>query len=398
MTPDNAIPVLDVDPFSMEFLENPYPFHEQLREAGPVVWIPKYEVYAMARYQEVRDTLKDWETFCSSAGGGLANFHSEKPWRKPSIVLEADPPLHTRTRGVLARVLSRAALEKLRDDFTKEAEGLVDGLLQSDVIDGVKDLAQVFPLRVFPDAVGVQKEGRENMLPYANMAFNAFGPRNELFEESFQNAAKVSAWIESQCRREALSSTGFGAQIYSAVETGEVSEEEAGMLVRSLLTAGLDTTVYGITSALQSFAEFPEQWQILRANPALIKGVFEEVVRYQSPVQTFFRTTTREAEVAGVRIPENQKVLLFLGAANRDPRKWEDPNTFDIRRKVPDHVGFGFGIHVCVGQQVARLEGEIVLRQLLEKVDSIEAAGEPVRQYNNTLRGLSSLPIRLNAL
>lgn len=393
-------PVVDIDPFSSDFLTDPYPYHQQLREAGPVVWIPKYQVWAMARYQEVCEVLNDWQRFCSSAGGGLSNFNTEEPWRPPSIILEADPPLHTQTRGVLAPLLNRVALESLRSDFEQKARELVDGLAQRAHdgkvrVDGVKEIAEVFPLQVFPDAVGLQKEGRENLLPYANMAFNAFGPRNQLFEEAFKEAEPVTQWIMAQCRREALNEEGFGAQIYQAADRGDITEAQAGMLVRSLLTAGLDTTMYGITSALYSFADHPDQWQRLRDNRRLLRPAFEEVVRYQSPVQTFFRTSTESTTVAGVEIAANQKILLFLGAANRDPRQWENPDDFDITRRAVGHVGFGHGIHVCVGQMVARLEAESVLGALLDRVERIECAGEPVRRLNNTLRGLSSLLLTL---
>lgn len=389
------VPTLDVDPFSRAFLTDPYPFHERLREAGPVVRLSHYGIWAMARYGEVQATLNDWRTFCSSAGGGLANFHKEKPWRPPSIVLEADPPLHTRTRGVLSRVLSRPALERLREAFARKADEMVDGALARGRIDAVKDLSMAFPLSVFPDAVGLPKEGRENLLPYGDMAFNAFGPRNDLFEAAFVEASKVVAWIKAQCRREALAKDGFGAQIYAEADAGHVSEDEAGMLVRSLLTAGLDTTIYGISNAVYCFARFPEQWRVLRENLALVRGAFEEVIRLQSPVQTFFRTTTREVEVAGVPLGADEKVLLFLAAANRDPRKWEDPERFDIRRKAAGHVGFGHGIHMCVGQMVARLEAEVLLAALARKVESIELHGAPRWRLNNTLRGLASLEVTL---
>jgi cytochrome P450 len=388
-------PELGLDPFSIEFLSNPYPFHEQLREAGPVVWLSHYGIWGMARHEQVSGALNDWETFCSSRGGGLSDFKKEPPWRPPSIILEADPPLHTRTRGVMSRVLSRPALEKLRADFTREAESLVDELIAAGSFDGVARLAEAYPLRVFPDAVGLVREGRENLLPYGNMAFNAFGPHNKLLEESMANAKPVIAWITSQCRREALTKDGFGAQIYAEADKGAVTHDEAGLLVRSLLTAGLDTTIFGIGNALNCFASNPGEWQALRENPSLVRGAFEEVIRYASPVQTFFRTTTKPVDVAGVHLEEGQKVLLFLAAANRDPRKFEDPSKFDIRRKTVGHVGFGHGIHMCVGQMVARLEAEVVLTALAKKVKSIELGGEPKWRLNNTLRGLDSLPIRL---
>jgi hypothetical protein len=129
----------------------------------------------------------------------------------------------------------------------------------------------------------------------------------------------------------------------------------------------------------------------------LARPAFEEVIRYASPVQTFFRTTTKAVEVAGVHLDEGQKVLLFLAAANRDPRKWQDPGKFDIRRKTLGHVGFGYGIHTCVGQMVARLEAQSLLTVLARKVESIELTGEPTWRLNNTIRGLDTLPLALRA-
>ncbi len=135
--------------------------------------------------------------------------------------------------------------------------------------------------------------------------------------------------------------------------------------------------------------------QRLRQDPSLARAAFEEVLRFESPVQTFFRTTTRAVEVAGVRLGEGEKILLFLAAANRDPRRWEDPERFDITRKASGHLAFGVGIHGCVGMAVARLEAEIVLGLLARKVEAIELAGEPERRFNNTLRGLARLPVKL---
>ena len=144
--PDNC-PSTEIDPFAPEFLEDPYPRHESLREAGPVVWIDKYNLMAMARYSEVRMALRDFETYCSSRGVGLTDFATEEPWRPPSIILEADPPLHTRTHGVLMKVLSKPAIESLRDDFKRTADEMVDGLIEKGECDGVHHLAEAFPPR-----------------------------------------------------------------------------------------------------------------------------------------------------------------------------------------------------------------------------------------------------------
>ncbi|HEX3837178.1 MAG TPA: cytochrome P450 [Steroidobacteraceae bacterium] len=298
---------------------------------------------------------------------------------------------------MLSRILSRPALEKLGARFEQEAQRLIEGLLQRGRFDGVKQLAEAFPLSVFPDAVGLVREGREHLLPYGNMVFNAFGPHNRLLEESMASVAPVIPWITAQCQREALSTDGIGAQIYAAADAGHVTHEEAALLVRSLLSAGLDTTIFGISNALHCFASNPEQWRCLRENPTLARAAFEEVIRHAAPVQTFFRTTTKAVEVAGVHLDEGQKVLLFLAAANRDPRKWQDPDRFDVGRKTLGHVGFGYGIHTCVGQMVARLEAQSVLAVLARTVEFIELAGEPTWRLNNTIRGLDTLPLAVRA-
>jgi cytochrome P450 len=389
------VPTFDFDPFSREFFDNPYPAHEAMREAGPVVWIPRYQVWAMARHDQVHGALNDWQTYCSGRGAGLSDFAKEKPWRPPSIILEADPPLHTRTRTVLARILSPGTMKRLRDTFEKEAESLVESLVARRRFDAVKDLAEVYPLRVFPDALGIPREGRENLLPYGNMVFNAFGPRNDLFEEAMREADRVRASIMKNCARESLRPDGLAGDIYVAVDKGELTADEAPLLVRSFLSAGVDTTVNGLGAAMDCLARFPDQWALLREDPSLARNAFEETLRLESPVQTFFRTTTREVDVGGVRIGEGEKVLLFLAAANRDPRRWPEPDKFDVKRRVAGHVALGSGIHGCVGQSVARLEGELILTALAKRVETIEIVGEPKRRYNNTLRGLASLPVEV---
>ena len=243
--------------------------------------------------------------------------------------------------------------------------------------------------------MGISEEGRENLLPYGSMVFNSFGPRNDLFEAAMANAGPVRDWIMSKCSRAALAPGGLGMQIFEAVDAGELTEDEAGMLVRSFLSAGIDTTVYGLGNALYLLARYPEQWRMLRENPNLIRGAFEEVLRFEAPVQTFFRTTTRAVDVAGVHLGDGEKVLLLLAAANRDPRRWDKPDTFDVTRRAAGHMTFGTGIHGCVGQAVARLETEAILTALAGRVASFELTGEPERRLNNTLRGFDTMPLRV---
>jgi cytochrome P450 len=389
-----SLPVNDADPFGHDILEEPAGFHSALRDAGPVVYLSRYDVYAMGRYEQVRTALRDWQGFQSGAGVGLSNFRYKKPWRPPSLLLEADPPRHDAPRVVLGKILSARALRRLRAAWFAAAEELVEQELAEREFDAVPALAEAFPLRVFPDAVGIPQEGREHLLPYGDHLFNAFGPPNDLVARGTPCAPELAGWVDAQCRRDVLTSDGFGAQIWAAADRGEITADQAPLVVRSLLSAGVDTTVHGLAAALHALAANPEQWQRLRAQPHLARTAFDEAVRWQSPVQTFFRTATTDIHISDAIVPDGKKILMFLGAANRDPRRWTDPDRFDLRRDPSGHVGFG--IHQCVGQHVARLEAEALLTALAQRVERIELAGTPVRHHNNTLRAWQSLPLRVH--
>jgi cytochrome P450 len=200
--------------------------------------------------------------------------------------------------------------------------------------------------------------------------------------------------VNAQCDRDALDGEGFGARIWAAADRGDITREQAPLVVRSLLTAGVDTTVHGWAATLYAFAPTPSSGSGC-AGGALARVAFDEAVRWQSPVQTFFRTVTTDVTLAGVRVPADAKILMFLGAANRDPDRWSDPDRFDLDRDPSGHVGFGMGIHQCVGQHVARLGAEALLTALADRVGHIELAGEPRRHLNNTLGSWASLPVRV---
>jgi 4-methoxybenzoate monooxygenase (O-demethylating) len=384
---------VDLDPFDEAFLADPYSHHATLREAGPVVWLEAIGCFGMARHAEVQAALKDWQTFVSSRGVGLSDFATEEPWRPPSLLLETDPPLHDRTRSLMNRIVSLGALRDVTSRWQLVADALIERLVGLNSFDGVEDLGVAFPLAVFPDLIGLRKAGREHLIPYATGVFNAFGPRNAVFERSMAETHTAANWVAEACNRDQLQAGGWGMQVYEAADRGDCTAAEAGRLVRSFLSAGVDTTINGIANLLHAFATHPLQWQRLRAEPQLLKRAIEEGLRWDSTVQTFFRTTSRDVEVAGTLIPAGSKVLLFLAAANRDPRRWTEPEEFNIGRQASGHVGFGFGIHQCLGQMVARLEMEVLLKAMLVRVAKIRLEGVPQRRINNTLHALARLPV-----
>jgi hypothetical protein len=219
MNESSNLPELDIDPYSAENLIDPYPMHERIREAGPAVRLTAYpSVVACGRHEQVHAVFNNHDTFISGAGVGLSNFNLETPFRPKSLILEADPPLHTQTRTVLSRILSPKAVMQIRATFTAVAEQMVDRCVQKSVAEGsicgIHDLAQIYPLKVFPDAVGLEGDGRENLLIYGDLIFNSMGPRNDLLAKAAQRMGPVTDWIMTHCQREHLRPNGFGDQIY----------------------------------------------------------------------------------------------------------------------------------------------------------------------------------------
>lgn len=394
VAPPPGVPVWDVDPYDREILTNPEPFYEELRQRGPFVYLLKYAVLACGRYAETKEVFSDWERFVSSRGVGLSDFHHADNWRQPSIVLEVDPPQHTRARAVIARALSRPAVAALNAAFYAEATEFVDRLLERGTFDAVEDLAEAFSLAVFPKAAGLREINRRVLLDYGAMGFNLLGPDNELRRISASKAPEVVPWLTEQCSRDQLLPDGFGATIFEAADSGEITLEEAGLLIRSMLGAGIDTTVTGIGNTLLCLAENPSEFSRLKADSKLARSAFDEALRLTSPVHSFFRTANVDTEVGGVPIQRDSKILCVLGAANLDPLQWPDPTRYDVTRKTVGHLAFGTGVHGCVGQNVARAEAEAILIALAERVGGIELAGEPVWRPNHGLHALERLPLR----
>ncbi|WP_346768931.1 cytochrome P450 [Crystallibacter degradans] len=391
-----GVQVLGDDPYSDENLADPYPLFERMRAAGPAVYLQKYNVLAFARYEECRDILADHQTFINGAGVGPKNLHKEPSW-KPQGILDSDPPVHTQLRKAMASVISPKGTRALRAGFEDFAAQLLPQPLERGEIDGVQDLAQVYPLRVFGDAVGIPREGRaENLISQGAMSFSYFGPEDERQQHFIEQGAGTFEWVMDHTTRAKLVPGGLGAQLWDRADAGDISAEAAPLLVRALLSAGLDTTVIGLGNALKLLAEHPDEWAKLRQNPRLVKFAIDEVLRFDSPFQSFFRTTSADTVFRGIPIPADTKIVLFLGSANRDTAQFGlDAGEFRVERDAASMIAFGNGIHRCVGQPITRLEMEVVLGWLAEHVERLELAGEPVPYLHNTLKGWESLPLRL---
>jgi cytochrome P450 len=224
-----------------------------------------------------------------------------------------------------------------------------------------------------------------------------FGPKNDIYRESMEAAGEVFEWVATNCKRDAVAPGGICMAMYEAADTGAVTAEEAEILVRTLYSAGSDTTIYSIGNTLRALAENPEQYELLRSDiDEFATRAFEEGIRYDNPARFTRRRATMEVDVDGVTLPEDAKLLLLHMPGGRDPRRWENPQVYDITRDVVGkHLGLGFGVHACVGARVARLEGVSLLSALARHVRSIELAGEPEVTTNMAVHGHEKLPLRI---
>lgn len=387
MTSTSEIPSLDLDLFTDDVLTDPFPVYERIRNAGPVVYLPRYRSYAMGRYADVRAGLADWESFSSAQGIGLNDLANAAT---QGMIIATDPPEHDRLRDVLASRLSPKAIRQLKDDIERRADELVAPLVRQGAFDAVDDLARAFPISIVLDLIGLPQNGRDKVLGWADAAFSASGPPGPRTDAAFPLLEDQLAYLSS-IEPDQLTPGSMGRAIYDAAAAGRIRQESCVPLMSAYVTAGLDTTINAISNAVWYFAHNPEQWDLVRLDPTLIPSAFNEVLRIESPVQFFCRVATRDVDVDGLTLAAGSRVMMLYASANRDERKWEDPTRFDVRRNPVDHLAFGYGMHGCAGQGLARLEGHSILAALARRVERFEV-GAPVRRINQLIRGLDALP------
>jgi hypothetical protein len=284
----------------------------------------------------------------------------------------------------------------MAEAFKADATALIEDLRKrsGQSIDAVADITQAFVYKVLPDALGLPVEGREHLYAFGHMVWATMGPMNTLFQEAMVNTGPVIEWAESCCQRENLAPDGLGMEMFKAADRGEITAEEAKLLVGILLSAAADTTVMTMATAIQAFCEFPDQYALLRSDPSLVRSAFDESLRWDSPSRMAGRIAMRDVEIGGVVIPKGERCGLMFAAANRDPRKWKDPDRFDIRRDHRAHLGWGYGVHACVGRVLALLEADALLGAVAKNIERFEASGKPTPWMTTIGHGPAKLPVR----
>jgi cytochrome P450 len=386
-----GIPTSDLDLWSTELLNDPYPAYKALRDAGSAVWLNQHHFWAITRYSSVREALLNADAFTSTAG---VSMNPEINRASKGLMLTTDDPEHRRLRRVFIRPLTPAAVSTLRDRLTALAEERSSELLALGEFDAVTQLAHYLPLTVVTELLGLSPRGRQNMLQWAAALFNAQGPENYPLTLSGAELGREAFSYLANLQREELTPEGWAAALFRAADQGELSQDEARAMLLDYTAPALDTTINGLSSALWLLGHHPTQWDLLRDSPQLVDSAIAESLRMETPIRWFSRVLTREYSFDGIALPQGSRALMLYGCANRDERRYANPDTFDIARDARDHIAFGYGIHSCAGMHLAKLEIRTVLAILVRKVKRFHIVEEQ-RELNNSLRGLSRLIIRV---
>jgi cytochrome P450 len=385
---------MDIDLFAGDVLGNPYPTYARLREAGEAVHLGAYDLFALPRYSSTRFALGNPDVFTSEQGVALNEPVNNMVG---DIIVHDDGELHARMRGVLAAQLSPRHVRQLTIDIEREADELVGRAVDRGSFDLMKDLAEILPVSVVARLIGLPEEKRMKLLDWAEHAFTTFGPMNAMTMAALPHVAEFFEYLTTTCAPEHLAPDSWGAAIYAAAGRGEIPQESCFNLMFALAGAGMDTTISALGSALWLFATHPDQWNLVRDDPTLIRNAFNEVIRMESPIQFFSRVLRRDHRMGDTVLPAGSRALVMYGCANRDIAKFDQPDTFDVGRpNAAEHLAFGFGLHSCVGQTLARIEGEAVLGAVVRRVRSLEC-GEPQWALNNITRRIGALPMSVRA-
>jgi cytochrome P450 len=384
-------PVFATDIYADTVIVNPYPIYREMRDTAPLLQLSAHGIYAIPRFAEVRRSLLDHRQLSSAQG--VAGFR----WPPEIDVqnsLASDEPMHSRFRKALDSPLQPNAVLELAEAFKTAAADLVDRLSGAGTFDLMEDFARILPVSIVSSLVGLPERGREKMLDWAAAAFDVLGVNNDRTRAAFAEASAMVNYVRTECHPDTVKPGGWAARIWDAVDRGELTPQEAGILHIDLLAPSLDTTIFATGHLVHQLAINPGQWAKLKADHALIPAAIEEAVRLESPIRAFARVATCDVDFDGFTLPEGERVLVMYASGNRDERRWDDPDTFRIDRPgLGAQLGFGQGRHACAGMHLARMEMRSLLKAMVERVDRIEV-GEPTYALNNVLRGFATLPVR----
>lgn len=390
-----------------EVRANPYPFYAGLRSEDPVHWDEELGFWVLTRYADIASVYQDARF---SRAQGLRSGYERLPESEQTIaepvyrcfsktMFYSDPPYHTRLRGLVNSAFTPTAVEQMRPYVQRTVDTLLDAVQANGKMDAIRDFAYPLPIFVITQMLGLPTEERAQFKKWSDDLFAILGsvPHSpELMEGAARSLNALTDYITqlSEARRKHPQEDLLTALV-EATENGEqLTREElvANMII--LLSAGHETTINLIGNGLLALLQNPDQLQKLRAQPGLVASAVEEMMRYDNPVQIAYRSAAEDLEIGGKHIRKGQLVNSVLAAGNRDPERFSDPDRFDITRDEGRHLGFGLGIHFCLGAPLVRLEAQTAFTAILHRFPELSLAAENLEwQEHPIFRGVKSLPV-----
>jgi cytochrome P450 len=380
------------DLFAPDVRRDPYPYYRMLR-GSPVCKVNPLGSFAVGRYDDVLFVLKNAKLFSSSVMR-----------RADATLLGADAPAHTRARPIVNRAFSLSEIPGLEDRLRLDAQQIVSRIVSRKHFDLVSEFANRLPMIAIAEILGIRERGHAELKLWSQAVVTAASgdPRQSLDPQMSKRVDEFNTFFEGIIleRQANPRDDSISRLLHTEAEGDVLTQQQALSICKLLLIAGNETTTNLIGNAILALLQNPDELAKISANPALIPGLVEETMRYDSPVQILFRKATEDVEMSGMTVPKDALVMAILGSANRDERMFENPDLFDIGRDSRDHLGFGYGPHSCLGASLARLEATIALEALHPWLSRLRAA-EPLSQITHVdsfhLRGAKSLRLEIAA-
>ncbi|ADT98565.1 cytochrome P450 [Mycolicibacterium gilvum] len=391
------------DPFSEEFFNGPWEIYRRMRSEAPVYYNAEYDFYALSRHEDVAAAYKDFETYSSAYGLDLATVRSDEPIPAKMIII-MDPPEHRQMRSLVNKVFTPRAIEALRPMVTETIDRYLSQV-DRDSFDVVQDFSALFPVQVITQMLGVPEEYRKQVGEWVDTSLRREPGQIDMSDEGMQAVGELMGLYYSiiQQRRENPRDDMFSRLIAAEItrEDGEkesLDDFEIAGFATLLGGAGAETVTKLVGNAAVTFARHPDQWQKLLDDRSKIPAAVEELLRFEAPNQYNVRRSMKDVELHGVTIPEGKPVFLLAGSANRDPDAFTDADTFDIDRDRSEaqNLGFGYGVHSCLGAALARMESAIALDRLLDFMPRYEVLFDECRRVSaQNVAGWSHVPVRV---
>jgi len=385
------------DPYDRAIDADPYPVYRRLRDEVPLYYNAQYDFYAVSRFVDVQRTLVDRETY-SSARGSVLEFIKANIEMPPGVVIFEDPPQHTVHRNLLSRVFTPKKVSALEPQVRAFCERALDPLVGARGFDFVADLGAQLPMRTIGMLLGVPEADQEEARDRAIAALRTDpGKPMKVAAENMGEADFFTDYIDWRAQHpsdDLMTELLFAEFDDETGTTRRLTRDEVLLYVSVLSGAGNETTNRLIGWMGKVLAEFPEQRRQLLRDRSLVPNAIEELLRFEPPTPHVARYVTRDVEWYGQIVPSGSAMMCLTGSANRDDRQYEDPDRFDVRRDVGQHLTFGYGIHYCLGNALARLEGRVALDEVLKRFPDWEVDWDNVRRApTSTVRGWESLPV-----